>query len=102
MKKIALILIFIFPFLFAFSQSISDIEGEWYTKDKNAVVTITVEGNIVYGTTTWMKEPNDEFGKPKLDELNPDEELRTRKRLGLRIMEGFIYNGNNVWEDGRI
>ena len=102
MKKTALILIFTFPFLFAYSQSISDIAGDWYTQDKNAVVTITVEGNTVVGTTTWMKEPNDDSGNPKLDKLNPDEKLRNRARMGLRIMEGFVYNGDNVWEDGTI
>ena len=34
--------------------------------------------------------------------MNPYEKLRNRKRLGLKIMHGFVYKGNNVWEDGRI
>ena len=49
-----------------------------------------------------MKNPLDPNGNFKLDELNPNEELRSRKRLGLKIMEGFIFKGKNTWEDGRI
>ena len=52
--------------------------------------------------TTWMKEPNDKNGNAKLDKQNPDENLRSRKRLGLKIMQDFVFKGNNVWEDGRI
>ena len=78
------------------------ILGEWYTSDKEAVVTIFMDGETFSGKTTWMKEPNDSNGNPKLDKENPEEKLRNRKRLGLKIMHGFIYKGNNVWEDGRI
>ena len=48
-----------------------------------------------------MKEPNDKNGKAKLDEQNPDENLRNRKRLGLKIMQDFVFKGNNTWEDGK-
>ena len=88
--------------LLLFSQDNTSIVGEWYTADKDAIVTIFIEGETFSGKTTWMKEPFDENGQPKLDKLNPNEELRTRKRLGLKIMEGFIFKGDNVWEDGRI
>ena len=43
-----------------------------------------------------MKEPLDSKGNPKLDKENPDENLRSRKRLGLKIMQGFVYKGDNV------
>ena len=84
-----------------FAQS-DAILGEWYTSDKEAVVTIFIDGETFSGKTTWMKEPNDSNGNPKLDKENPEEKLRNRKRLGLKIMHGFVYKGNNVWEDGRI
>ena len=95
---------FLFGLLFSittFAQS-DAILGEWYTSDKEAVVTIFMDGETFSGKTTWMKEPNDSNGNPKLDKENPEEKLRNRKRLGLKIMHGFIYKGNNVWEDGRI
>ena len=102
MKKHFLILGLTIVSVFAFSQENSDIIGEWYTADKTAVVTIFVDGKTISGKTTWMKEPLDSNGNPKLDKENPDENLRTRKRLGLKIMHGFVYKGNNIWEDGRI
>ena len=102
MNKIFVTLIFTSLSFLAFSQSNNKILGEWYTADKKAVVTIFAEGKTISGKTTWMKEPLDSKGIPKLDIENPDENLRSRKRLGLKIMEGFVYKGDNVWEDGRI
>ncbi len=102
MNKIFVTLIFTSLSFLAFSQSNNKILGEWYTADKKAVVTIFAEGKTISGKTTWMKEPLDSKGNPKLDIENPDETLRSRKRLGLKIMQGFVYKGDNVWEDGRI
>ena len=102
MNKFFATLTFTFLSFLAFSQSNNKILGEWYTADKKAVVTIFAEGKTISGKTTWMKEPLDSKGIPKLDIENPDENLRSRKRLGLKIMQGFVYKGDNVWEDGRI
>lgn len=102
MNKIFVTLIFTSLSFLAFSQSNNKILGEWYTADKKAVVTIFAEGKTISGKTTWMEEPLDSKGIPKLDRENPDENLRSRKRLGLKIMQGFVYKGDNVWEDGRI
>jgi uncharacterized protein (DUF2147 family) len=102
MKNTILTIALAITSVFAVAQKNADIVGEWYTADKNAVVSIFIEGKTISGKTTWMKEPLESNGKPKLDKENPDENLRTRKRLGLKIMHGFVYKGNNIWEDGRI
>lgn len=78
------------------------ILGDWYTEDKTAVITISLDGETISGATTWMKDPLDDKGNPKLDKLNPEEKLQSRKRLGLKIMEGFVFKGDNIWEDGKI
>jgi uncharacterized protein (DUF2147 family) len=100
MKSLTLLFGLIFS-LTTFAQS-DAILGEWYTADKDAVVTIFADGNTISGKTTWMEEPNDSKGNPKLDKENPDENLRSRKRMGLKIMQDFVYKGDNVWEDGKI
>lgn len=100
MKLITLLFGLLFT-LTTFAQS-DAILGEWYTAEKDAVVTIFSDGKTYSGKTTWMKEPNESNGKPKLDKQNPDENLRNRKRLGLKIMQGFVFKGNNIWEDGKI
>ena len=100
MKSITLLFGLLFS-LTTLAQS-DAIFGERYTAEKDAIVTIFADGNTVSGKTTWMEEPNDSKGNPKLDKENPDENLRSRKRMGLKIMQDFVYKGDNVWEDGKI
>ena len=100
MKSITLLFGLLFS-LTTLAQS-DAIFGEWYTAEKDAIVTIFADGNTVSGKTTWMEEPNDSKGDPKLDKENPEEKLRSRKRLGLKIMQDFVFKGDNIWEDGRI
>ncbi len=102
MNKITTTLIFAFAFLHAFSQTNADIAGEWYNAEKDAVITIFEDGKSVSGKITWMKFPNDEYGNPKKDPLNPDESLRNRARMGMVMMSGFYYDEGNVWDDGEI
>jgi uncharacterized protein (DUF2147 family) len=71
MKSITLLFGLLFS-LTTFAQS-DAILGEWYTADKDAVVTIFTDGKTISGKTTWMEEPNDSKGNPKLDKENPDE-----------------------------
>ena len=103
MKKSIATFLLLFLVSSAFSQTSCKPCGEWYTEDKDAVVTIYKEGNTISGKTTWLKEPLDKDGNDKLDLKNPEEKLRTRKRMGLKIMHGFKYNQEaNSWEEGRI
>ena len=102
MKKRILITLFVLTSVVVFAQKNTGIVGNWYTEDKEAVVTISTDGKVFSGITTWMKEPRDSKGNPKLDKLNPDEKLRTKQRLGLKIMDGFVYKGDDTWDDGRI
>ena len=49
-----------------------------------------------------MKTPNDENGNPKTDPENPDEKLKSRKRLGMIMMYNFSYDEDDQWDDGEI
>ena len=102
MKKITTTLLFTFACLLAFSQTNADIVGEWYNAEKDAVITLFEEGKTVSGKITWMKFPNDEDGNPKTDPLNPDENLRSRARMGMVMISGFAYDKDNVWDDGEL
>ena len=80
------------------------IEGLWYNDIKSAKVLITKASNgKFYGKVVWLKEPL-KNGKPKVDELNSDEKLRTRPRLGLPVLADFVKDGddNNKYTDGTI
>ena len=102
MKKMTTTLLFAFASLIAFSQTNADIVGEWYNAEKDAVITLFEDGEKVSGKITWMLHPNDENGNPKTDPLNPEEELRSRARLGMVMMHGFAYDEDNIWDDGEL
>jgi uncharacterized protein (DUF2147 family) len=78
------------------------IEGLWYNDIKSAKVLITRESNgKFYGKVVWLKEPL-KNGKPKVDELNSDEKLRSRPRLGLPVLANFVKDGDNKYTEGTI
>ena len=61
------------------------------------------------GTIVWLKEPfygekdpAGPAGEIRKDSENPDPSLRSRNIVGLRIMEGFEYLGNDRWSNGTI
>ena len=102
MKKITITLLFSFVGLLAFSQTNADIVGEWYNAEKDAVITLFEENETVSGKITWMQFPNDDNGNPKTDPLNPDENLKSRARMGMVMMSGFAYDEDRVWDDGEL
>jgi uncharacterized protein (DUF2147 family) len=78
------------------------LEGLWYNDIKSAKVQITrgSDGKF-YGKVVWLKEPL-KNGKPKVDELNEDPKLRSRPRLGLPVLNGFVKDGEEKYDDGTI
>jgi uncharacterized protein (DUF2147 family) len=78
------------------------LEGLWYNDIKSAKILITREHNgKFYGKVVWLKEPL-KNGKPKVDELNVDEKLRSRPRLGLPVLKDFVKDGDDKYDDGTI
>ena len=104
MKTINLTLVALFVSLFSFAQQTKSdaIVGNWFNQEKDAVIEIYKSGSTFSGKIIWMENPNDENGNPKVDNLNPDKELQTRKRIGLEIMKGFKLEENKTWSEGEI
>jgi uncharacterized protein (DUF2147 family) len=85
------------------------VAGVWTTKGGDSEVKIHRDGGKFFGEIISLKEPNwpaDDVGgmagKPKNDRNNPDQTLRNRPVVGIRLMENFIYEGRNKWDGGRI
>ncbi|MCO5948232.1 DUF2147 domain-containing protein [Mucilaginibacter flavidus] len=95
-----------FAFAF-FSVSIAkaqtdQVEGLWYNDVKSGKILITKSSDgKFYGKVVWLKEPL-KNGKPKVDELNADPKLRSRPRLGLQVLSGFVKDGDTRYTDGTI
>ena len=78
--------------------------GFWNTQDNDAVFEIYACGSLYCGKITSLEEPDypptDKKmpGKPKVDSNNPDPALRNRTLVGLRLIFGFHYEGDNSWK----
>ncbi|MDZ4667957.1 MAG: DUF2147 domain-containing protein [bacterium] len=105
-KKLTLIILCIF---FSLNTSMAqnpssgeEIIGVWESGSGKARVNIAKSGNYYYGRIVWLKEPLDEKGKPKVDKNNSDETKRSVPLLGLKMLSGFEYKSDNLWEEGTI
>ncbi|MDR3557735.1 MAG: DUF2147 domain-containing protein [Syntrophobacteraceae bacterium] len=85
------------------------ILGVWSTQNHHTRFEIYKCGMEYCGKISHMREPNYSAtdgdgvaGRPKLDTHNPDPRLRERTLLGLPLLEGFRYDGENLWEGGTI
>jgi uncharacterized protein (DUF2147 family) len=85
------------------------IVGVWSTKDNDAKVEIYKCGNYYCGKIVHLARPNyppnDKEGMgglPKVDRHNPDPKLRNQPLLGLELLRGFHYDGDNSWTGGEI
>ncbi len=96
MKNIILLFLFVFITINLNAQVTGEeIKGTWQTAAKDAQLFIYKEGAHFTGKITWLKRP----GK---DTKNPEPAMRTRDLIGMVILKGFIFNGNNKWDDGKI
>ena len=79
-----------------------ELVGTWYTEEKKAKVDVYSCGGKFCGKIIWMDEPNEPDGTPKLDNENPEEELRDQTILGLQILSKLQPESDQVWKDGEI
>lgn len=99
---------FVFLALLFISKSLTaqikadDIVGTWLTSGKEpAKIEVFKSGDKYYGKIAWLKNPTDN-GKPKLDSRNPDPGKRNQQIIGLLILTGFKFDGDDEWEGGKI
>ncbi len=86
----------------AAAQTLSPL-GVWTNSEKKATFEIYKCGDKLCGKIVSLTVPNDPAtGKPKTDTVNPDPKLRSRPRLGMVFMQGFKYDSDNKWDDGKI
>jgi uncharacterized protein (DUF2147 family) len=77
------------------------IVGEWVTAEGKARVLISKTDSTYQGKIVWLKEPV-KNGKEVVDDKNPDPNLRARGVLGMDILWGFSFDGEDRWTGGKI
>jgi uncharacterized protein (DUF2147 family) len=106
---ILLLTLFLPAVLYASTQNADAVTGLWAVEEGDGHIEIYRCGEKYCGSIRWLKEPlypsddkGNMAGKPLVDRENPQKELRSRPLAGLRIMEGYTFRGNNLWDAGRI
>ena len=88
----------------ALAQEAGSVEGIWLTQAHDFRIEIrkTTEGTFE-GAIVWLKKPNEADGSDKRDKNNPDEILKKRQLIGLKLLDGFKYDvDDKEWINGTI
>jgi uncharacterized protein (DUF2147 family) len=117
MKRSALLIIILGMFFCAATAFAAEnklpkgdaILGVWLTEGKEARIEIFRCADRYCGKIAWTIDPvytpaedSERAGKPKTDDNNPNPALRMRPIVGLQIMSGLHYIGDNRWVKGSI
>ena len=98
-----LLLVLIAAFSFIPADNPDAVVGTWLTGGKKGKIQIYKEGSKYFGKLAWIEEPNDpKTNRPKVDKNNPDPQKRNQPLLGLVNLTDFRYDGDNVWDSGKI
>ena len=68
----------------------------------NDTLEIFKENRKYYGKLVGIGKPLNQQGESRIDENNPDDQLRNRPLLGIVTLKDLIYNRGNVWVDGKM
>lgn len=101
LKKSSFLIAFVLFSLQVLAQKKDDVVGKWLNSSGEGQIEIFKKGEKFYGKLVWIKEPNGENGKPKVDAMNPNESLKSRALLGLEILKDFKFE-DGKWSDGTI
>ena len=86
----------------------ADPTGLWLSQDGDVKMKVAHCGDAICGTIAWLKNPNDESGKPKVDKNNADASKRGRPIMGSAVVLPMKADGADKWsgqiynaEDGK-
>lgn len=98
-----LCLLFFFSVATASEVKPDDIVGVWLIEEDGEAV----EKVEIYrceekycGKIVWLKS-QEATDNPVTDEKNKSEELRNRPLLGLEVLQGYEFDGESTWRDGK-
>ncbi len=86
-----------------------DIVGTWLNQKQDAKIDVVKCGDAYCGKIVWLKNPTYPAGSTegtpgtvKIDHKNPDPARKKTPLMGLQIMDGFQFAGDNLWKNGKI
>lgn len=107
MKKISIfILISFYAVMISPAQGNPNaIIGKWMSTDNKLEVEVFKQDNVYKAKVIWFDDADDRSIplNQRGDGKNLDKALRTRKVIGMEVMNGLQYSaGDNEWQEGRI
>ena len=104
MNRFCITVVLSISLTYCFAQNNPDaILGKWMTDAKNCIVEVYKQNTEYKARVLWFdikgKKPMNDW----TDVKNPDKSLRSRKLLGMEVLNRLHYNqNNNEWVDGVI
>lgn len=103
MKRLGLVLVLSMLISHAFAQDAQKIAGIWWNDEKTSKIEVKEENGKFIGTVIYINPEKYVNGEPEKDNMNPDDKLRSRSRLGLQILSGLKFDASDKeWQGGRI
>ncbi len=103
MKKFGLVLSLCLLVSGVFAQEAQKIAGIWWNDTKTSKIEVKEENGKYIGTVVYINPSKYVNGEPEKDTENPDTKLRSRSRLGLKILSGLKYVASDKnWQNGSI
>ena len=84
------------------AEPVYRLDGVWESEEKNLQMEMFEDGEQFAGRMIYFRCSTDEIMRTSEDIENPNKNLRSRKLLGLTLVTRLNYQGNNVWDDGKI
>ena len=81
------------------------IVGKWQSTEKNLIVEVYKQGTDFKAKVIWFHDNSDTITpcEQRLDIKNPDKALRTKKIVGLDVLNNLVYDAEeDKWIDGKI
>lgn len=77
------------------------VVGLWLSDSGNVKFKVYEKDGRIHGSIYWIKKVNVE-GQTMIDSKNPNPDLRTKNVVGMEVLKGFEYIGDNKYRDGTI
>lgn len=87
---------------FKTSNPARQVVGVWESEEKNLQIEMFEENGEFAGRMIYFKCSSQEIMQTSKDTENPKKHLRSRNLLGLTLVTKLDYQGDGVWDDGKI
>lgn len=97
--------IYFLPATTSIDEKSDRVCGKWMSSEKNLIVQVYKDNNGFQAKVVWFSDEQVKAYpiETRTDDHNPDKALRSRKLIGMNVLEGMKYvPKSDSWEDGTI